>query len=438
MPDIVQAALSFAAGGMNGALNSVNVPDTQYSRATNVQLINQRPTTRRGVKVLPVEDVSECNAVKDFENENFQGGMFYNPAKGLSVISFAIDASRLMASVGGKRYQIIPKEIQPGLSSIVIDEITGIQSGNKDFHLAWWYQAENFAIVQDGQADTWIWDGFGNPIVSNGLNTVDKEDSELANGASVGAYIHGRIVQVVNSRQVIVGDIIHKTNLSTPENILDTTEQVYWATGSFFNPPSSMGNVVAAAILPLRDTQHGHGDLMLHCEDGVFSINLNVFPRTSWVETPLVKHVLLETGARGPYAIALYDGDQFFRSRHGLQSLRSARGESQLLGNPLNPISEEVEVFMNRDYESFVRFTSVSEWAVQRRLFVTVDPWIRGRFRGSRGIVSLNFAPIASAETQRSWEGLLTFPEEIESPIQMVNWRCSACAHLYFLPSFII
>lgn len=435
MPELEQVALSFAAGGMNGALNSVNLPDTQYARAVNVQLINQRPTTRRGVKVLPVSELSDADDTEDFQSQNFQGATFYNPAKGQSTISFSKDASRMMASVGGKRFQVIPKEVQPGLNDVTIEQVKGLQPGNKGFHLAWWYQAENYAIVQDGQADTWIWDGFSDPFFSEGVNTVDKPASEIANGATVGTYAHGRIIQVVNSRQVIVGDIIHKTNLSSPENILDTTEQVYWATGSFFNPPSSMGNVVAAAVLPLRDTQHGHGDVMFHCEDGVFSINLNIFPRTSWVETPMVKHVLLETGARGPYALAIYDGDQFFRSRHGLQSLRSARGESQLLGNPLNPISEEVDVFLNKDYETFVRFTSVSEWAVQRRLFVTVDPWVRGRFRGSRGVVSLNFAPVATAETNRAWEGLFTFPEEIESPIQMVNGVFNGRDRLYMFAS---
>ena len=420
MPDPQEISLSFAAGGMNAALNPANVPPSQYSRATNVQLINQRPTTRRGVKVLPFVDTPDDTKNK-FQSENFQGATFYNPAKGQSSISFAQDGSRIMASVGGKRFQVVLKEVQPRSNEVVIQEIKGLQDGDPNFHLAWWYQAENFVIVQDGQAATWIWDGFGDPVFSKGLNTVDKEASELANGATVGAYIHGRIVQVVDSRQVIIGDIIHKISLTGPSNILKTTEQLYWATGSSFNPPSAMGNVIAVGILPLRDTQHGHGDLMLHCEDGIFSLNLNIFPRTSWENTPMVKHVLLETGARGPYALALYDGDQFFRSRHGLQSLRSARGESQLLGNPLNPISEEVDIWLETDYEAYVRFTSVSKWAVTRRLFVTVDPWVEGRFRGSRGIVSLNFAPVSSAEIDKAWEGLFTFPPEIESPIQMIN-----------------
>jgi hypothetical protein len=420
MPDPSTLALQFAAGGMNAALNPANVPDSMYSRGVNVQLIDQRPTTRQRVKVLPIQTESE-QTKNLFQCENFQGAMFYNPAKGQSQISFAQDGSRIMASVGGKRFEVIPKEIQPENNSAIVTEVRGVQDGNKNLHTAWWYQAENYAIVQDGEAATWIWNGFQEPFVSEGMNLVDKEASELANAATVGAYVHGRIVQVINSRQVIVGDIIHKTNLTDSENILETKEQVYWATGSYFSPPSSMGNVIAAGILPLRDTQHGHGDLMLHCEDGIFSLNLNLFPRENWVNTPMVKHVLLETGARGPYALALYDGDQFFRSRHGLQSLRSARGESQLLGNPLNPISEEVEVWLNNDYESFVRFTSVAKWAVSRRLFMTVDPWVEGRFRGSRGVVSLNFAPVSSAETNRAWEGLLTFPPEIANPIQMVN-----------------
>lgn len=419
---------------MNAALNPVNLPDSFYSRAVNVQLHDQRPTTRRGVKVLPFKNTDD-KVRKAFQEDNFQGAMFYNPSKGQSSISFSKDASRIMASVGGKRYQVITQEIQPGNNAVSVEEVAGLKQGNPDLHLAWWYQAENYAIVQDGQADTWIWDGFNPPVFSTGLDQVDKPSSQLANGATVGGYAHGRIIQVVNARQVVVGDIIHKSNLSSPKNILETTEQVYWATGSYFNPPSSMGNIVAIGILPLRDTQHGHGDVMLHCEDGIFSLNLNIYPRLSWVEQPMVKHVLLETGARGPYAIALYDGDQFFRSRHGLQSLRSARGESQLLGNPLNPISEEVDTFLIRDYESYVRFTSVAKWAIARRLLLTVDPWVRGKYRGSRGIVSLNFAPVSSAQTEKAWEGLMTFPPEIANPIQVVNGLYNGRDRTYMVAS---
>ncbi len=420
MPELETITLSFAAGGMNGALNPANVPDSQYSRAVNVQLDNQRPTTRKGVKVLPFVDTT-VEDMDSFQNGNFQGAIFYNPSKGQSAISFSVDLSRIMASVGGKRFQIVPKEVQPRSNSVSVEEVKGLPDGDENLHTAFWFQAENYAIVQDGQADTWIWDGFADPVFSKGLDIVDKPNSELANGATVGAYAHGRIVQVINARQALVGDIIHKLNLTNASNILDMTEQVYWAEGSAFAPPSSMGNIVAIAILPLRDTQHGHGDLMLHCEDGIFSLNINVFPRQNWQGLPLVKHVLLETGARGPYAIAIYDGDQFFRSRHGLQSLRSARGESQLLGNPLNPVSEEVKTWLDNDYEAFVGFTSVAKWATDRRLYLTVDPWVKGRFRGSRGIVSLNFSPVSTAETKKAWEGLHTFPPEIESPIQMVN-----------------
>ena len=420
MPDPEQVAIQFAGGGMNAALNPTNVPDAQYSRGVNVQLIEQRPTTRRGVKVLPFVKTSTDDK-KNFQCENFQGAVFFNPSKGQSQINFAQDESRIMCSVGGRRYEVVPREFQPRIGSVVVEEVKGVQRGNPDLHTAYWYQAENYVIVQDGEAPAWIWDGFDPPFISGGMNTVDKEKSELPNAGTIGTYAHGRIIQVINSRQVIVGDIIHKQFLTDPINILKTTEQVYWATGSSFNPPSSMGNIVAIGILPHRDTQHGHGDLMLHCEDGIFSLDINIYPRGSWEGIPMVKHVLLETGARGPYAIALYDGDQFFRSRHGLQSLRSARGESQLLGNPLNPISEEVETFLERDYEAYVRFTSLGKWAVSRRLFITSDPWVQGKYRGSRGVISLNFAPVASANTDRAWEGLMTFPPEIANPIQMVN-----------------
>ena len=140
-------------GGMNAALNPSNVPPTQYARATNVELIRQRPSTRRGVKVLPFTTTPDATR-KNFQDENFQGAMFYNPAKGQSSISFALDGSRMMASVGGKRFQVVPKEVQPRSNEVIIQEIDGLKDADPNLHTAWWYQAENYAIVQDGRSST--------------------------------------------------------------------------------------------------------------------------------------------------------------------------------------------------------------------------------------------------------------------------------------------
>jgi len=64
---------------------------------------------------------------------------------------------------------------------------------------------------------------------------------------------------------------------------------------------------------------------------------------------------------------------------------------------------------------------------------LTVDPWVRGKWRGSRGIISLNFAPVATASVERAWEGLHTFPGEIESPIQMINGVFNGRDRMYMI-----
>lgn len=256
---------------------------------------------------------------------------------------------------------------------------------------------------------------------SPGYNSVDKPNSKLPNGGTVMVYAHGRIMMVVNSRQILVGDSIHKSNQSDASNLLDATEQVYWDTGTYFLPPSAMGGIKGADILPLRNTQHGHGDVLFHCEDGIFSIDINQTPRSEWANRQLVRCALLQAGSVGPYAISLRDGDQIYRSRHGITTIRSAAADSNVEGNPQTPLSEPVRTFLDGDVQEWLRFCSLVVWEQQRRLFCTVDPSLDGRFRWHRGIVVRNFNPTPAERSAAAWEGLWTLPPSAGGIVQLVN-----------------
>lgn len=403
-------------GGMDAARDAALLDARAVAEAVNVESHGQMLRTRPGVRLhdlgLPA-------------GANLQGAIHYNPGKGQSQQSFGEDRSVLFFVAAGRKYFCAPSLDRPENTKLSIEDVTGGDgfAGPASLHLAWVYQAENYAIVQDGAGRTWIWDGETSPQLSPGYNVADKEESKLANAATVGLYAHGRIIQVVNGRQVLVGDIIHKGDLSSASNILGTTEQVYWATGSFFSAPSGLGQVTAAAILPIRNTQHGHGEVMIHQENGVFSLDLNVYPRTEWVDRQMVRHALLRTGAVGPYALTLHnDGDQIFRSRHGIQTLRSAAAESGQLGNPVRPISREVGHWMDGDYRPFLRFASLVSWADRNRLLATVEHGLLGsKHRGGRGVVVQNYTPVSSEATPPVWEGLWTLPREGGQINQLVN-----------------
>lgn len=413
MPNIREVIVDFAADGVNDSVYPGLLTRNSVARMTNCRLHKQFPTTRHGFKALPLgPDANE------FRRLNIQGATFYNPTLGQSQQSFGPDQASIVCSAGGKKFHF-----SFGANDIVsCSDETHDLAGVADSHLAWIFQAENYIICQDGISDTWIWDGVSPAFTSPGYNTKVPEASRLANSATVGAYAHGRILQVIDGKKIIVGDIIHKGFLSSPKNILETTEQVYFATGSFFSPPSNMGEVLAISILPLRNTQHGHDDVIIHCKYGIFSLKIDHYPRTQWTELAVSKHLLLDTAASGPYAVILYDGDQMFRSRYGIQTIRSAAANADTVGSPQQAISEPINSLMNADYQPLLRFASMSKWVKEHRAFCTTGLWIEGAHRGGRGIASINFNPQGSySSNSRSWEGLWTMPHGYSRPVQILN-----------------
>lgn len=394
--------MRFPVGGVNQASPAILISPAEVADAVNARVYQSAIRSRPGVVMhdLPGTD-----------GLNFQGACFYNPSQGLSQQVIGQDDSMLVFSAGGRKFAVRITDEDITNSEISVLDVTSTEPSNPTYHTVWMAQAENYLICQDGNGPTWIWDGYAPAFTSSGYNTSNKEESQLANGASLVSYAHGRVVQVVNGRQILVGDIIHKSSLTDASNILGMTEQTYWATGNFFSPPSSLGKVTAIAILPLRNTTHGHGDLILHCEEGIFSLDISLYPREKWIEQSISKHLSLAASASGPYAIALYDSDQIFMTRNGIHSLRSAAAVNSI-GNPQRPISEGVSQYIEREDPSLLRFASVEKSVRDNRLFATSGHLIwRSYHRGAHGVLTMNFRPAPSREFS-AWEGLWTFPAE--------------------------
>lgn len=414
MPQLDELVLDFSTGGMNSAVNPASVDKNVVARMTNCRIDRQCPTTRFGIRFHALD-----GEVEDFRKLPLQGAAFYNPALGQSQRRFGNDRDSIVVAAGGQKLQV---HVDDAGEISLVSNITGGRVTDEHVMLVHLAQAENYLIASDGVSDCWIWAGSGQAFFSTGYNTVDKEDSRLANGASLAIYAHGRIAQLVDGNKVLVGDIIHKNSQTSPKNILETTEQVYWATGTYFSAPSNLGEARAIALLPLRNTLHGHADVFVHYRNGIISLKLDHYPRSQWSELALSKHVLIDTGAQGPYAIALVDGDQFFRSRTGIQTLRSAAASSDNENNPQKPISGPVQDWLDNDYQAFLRFSEVEKWLLQRRVFATTGLWVESSWRGARGIVSLNVEPVRTvSQGQWAWEGLWTMPPGHESVVHMVN-----------------
>jgi len=403
--------MRYPAAGMNQTSPPALLVQREVAEAVNCRVHDSLLINRPGVVI---HDLPELDGL------SFQGACFYNPSQGQSQQIIGEDDSMLVVSASGRKFSIRITDEHPTNSKITVNEIAGTAATNPTYHMVWMAQAENYLIAQDGNSDTWIWDGKAPAYFSTGYNATEKDKSKLANGASMIAYAHGRVVQVVNGRQILVGDIIHRDGSSNASNILSMTEQVYWATGSFFSPPSALGKVLAVATLPLRNTTHGHGDLMFHCEEGIFSLDITVYPRDQWPNTAITKHVSLDAACSGFYAITLYDSDQIYLTRNGVHSLRSAAQINQV-GNPQRPLSERVGNYIERDSTNYFRFASISKSVRDNRLFVTTAHQIvESSHRGGRGILVMNFRPVPNLDIQ-CWEGLWTFPKEAYLINQLVS-----------------
>lgn len=404
MPNIPTQILTFALRGMNDSTHPATIGVNGVARATNCALVDQILTTRPGARVVRMgEDAKEMRAL------NFQGACKSNPALGQSQMTFAASQDGIVTAAGGRKFHIVID----GCRASVSDETNGI-AGVADALITHLFQAEKYVIGQDGMSNIWIWDGSTDAFSSPGYNADEPLESRLANGGVLGAYAHARVVQVVRGNRIIVGDIIHRTQFDRPDNILGMTEQIYYASGAFFGPPSDLGPVTAIAVLPLSNTMHGHADLIIHAAGGCYSLDISHYPRTEWPAKAVTKHLLIGSSATGPYAVDSYDGDQVFRSANGIHTIRSAASNANDLGNPNRSISEAVRSWLKADHPQMLPFASVTKWTRENRVFCTTGLWQRGNHRGGRGILALNLLPDPTLNPDvRAWEGLWTLPEEV-------------------------
>lgn len=405
-----------SVGGANSAGQADRIDPSQIARMINGMIDEEQPGTRFAARALPITgDMAEF-----FATANFQGGMRYNPSEGQGAIEFGADVSTMLFAVGGRKIQVGFTGAGVNTAATMADVSNGLTS-DPDLHLVCWLQAENLALASDGNGNTWIWTGQDPAFVSAGYNNVDKEASQVPNGCMAMMYVHGRIATIVNSRALLYGDMLNSRDFLTSRDLYAFREQTYPATGQYFSPPTSLGAITAVAILPQQDTAHGHGEGFIHCWNGLFSINSNVWPRSLWANAPMVKTAYIGGGATGPYAVAIYSGDQFFRSRSGVQTLRSARAETDRNGAPKKSVADVVGDFLRYDAKKWLRFCSVATWEQEKRGAVTVYPIVHGRTRWHRGFIVSNFDPVPVQIAPSIWEGLWTLPPEIGGPVQFIT-----------------
>jgi hypothetical protein len=327
-----------------------------------------------------------------FQGANGQGATFYNP-----VPSYL--TPRLVCSIGGRIFTI---DVQ-GQTGIVARLFDG---NSRQFTHAWFGQGFQWLVIQDGIHPPIFWDG------TNAPRRSDLAKNEMPIG-SVMAFIHGRFVVASSDgkNSIYVGDIAYGGNVTTPNDILNFTEQTYWAEGGSFDTPINVGNIMGLYAMPFLDTGTGQNELVVACTAGFTSLDLSR-PRTEWIDIQVQKVALIGDGLVSSHAFAGLNGDMFYRSQKGINTYRNARIEYSQRWNQ-TPISREVNYWLRPDRRDYLEFVPMVTW--QNMMLCGSSPQIAkpnnfafGFHRYCRGMVVFDADSMSTAgrDGQPVWHGM--------------------------------
>jgi hypothetical protein len=351
-----------------------------------------RNKTRPSIRSLTLEFASEEERIW-FEGANGQGAFFYNQYP-----SFLNPV--IVCSVGGRIYGITVQ----GTTGTV----TKIFDGNaREYLHAWFCQGFQYLFIQDGINAPVIWDG----------TTVRRSDitkNEVPIG-SVMAFIHGRLVvaSADGLNKIFVGDIAYGDEKTSPANIINFTEQTYWAEGGNFDAPTFIGDIQGLYSMPFLDTGTGQNELVVMGTAGFTSLDLST-PRTQWIDNQVQRVALIGTGCVGSHAFAGLNGDVFYRAQDGIASYRNARVEYSQSWRQ-TPVSREVNYWIRPDRTDLLENIPMVTW--QNMVITGCSPLISpptnpcfGFHRYCRGMVVFDAQSMSTAGRQGEpvWHGAWT------------------------------
>lgn len=257
---------------------------------------------------------------------------------------------------------------------------------------AWMEQAEKWMVIQDGVSK---------PLFYDGASLRRAIEGEIRTGKAM-AYGNGRLwVAHPTNRFYFAGDLVFGSSGTAGEAFRDAVlkmqENSFLAGGGYFSVPASAGPIRAMDFPGQLDTSLGHGPLMVFCENMIFSC-LSPTIRAEWfsVDQPLRTVVLRRYGAMGAACVVDVNSDLWFRSQDGIRSLVLSRRDFQGAASWSNtPQSQQVEPFITPDPVHLL--INASGVNFDKRLLMTCGPQQSSHGIVWKGLISLDFEPIASA-----------------------------------------
>lgn len=386
-PNWIPERIDALPGGMNKGLDPGLLDPDQFEDSFNLTvrggLVTTRPAFRRIQLNWPNDDEASFHT-------RFQRALAYQGDDGKCAF---------LVMTGGRLWRINP-------TTFNVSDASGGNLQRSDVELAWGFQAENYAIWNDGSSLPVFYDG------AMTRRSAGQAGTELLPGRA-GAYVNGRVwYSRPTGRTFRAGDLVFGASGSVTtgrrDAVLKETENTFLNEGGEFSVPQSGPPINAMIYLPQLDTSLGQGPLMVFTSQSVFSVN-SPADRTVWKEVtyPIQTIGLLSDGALSPNGVVQVNGDLWFRGVEGIQSFLLARRQFTDPGQ--SPKSFEVDKILDKDTEWLLQNGSAVYW--KKRLLTTISP-VRDNDFGiyHRGLVSLDFAPVSSLKGNLApaWEGRWT------------------------------
>jgi hypothetical protein len=384
----VQDGFSSLERGINSGVTPNLCGKSQASFAVNTQhrggYATNRPRIKKHALNFPSQEIENL-----FLNGVFQGAEFYNRFDGPSVF---------LVSESGRQFTF-----EPAITgySTVITEVTPPDGGNSaGRNIAWMVQAENYMVLQDGQAVPIILLGAG-PARRSTLNT-NVLLPEVPIGREM-AYGLGRLkVALPDSRQYVIGDIAYGAT-----DVINFLENSHAAEGGAWTVPFE-GFIAALRHTSVLDGQTTQGELTIGTSQGMASAKVGIGDRFTWKDIDFQRVALASRGPTGQYSTITVNWDIWFRGIDGIRSMSLSRQEfgSQF---HLIPMSREMARIIRLDNPLYFPNASMVFW--NNRLLYTIDgaedPNGQVYFKG---LAALDFDVISdlSNQTAPAWDGLWT------------------------------
>lgn len=326
----------------------------------------------------------------------FQGGTVYDPGSG----------SVLVASIAGKLFQY---DVNSG---IVSDASVANDLNSPTVPQAWFQQAENYLIVQDGSSAAIIYNGAVSVRAGAAQNMVPT--------GTLMAYCMGRLCVVLpDGYSYRVGDLVFGPSGTAAfgyrDAVLYFTENSYFNEGGdltarVFGTSNDLGPITALRPIAQSDNSLGQGPLQVFTAFGAFSANLP-FDRTTWknLANPLQVVSLISNGATSQDSTQPVNSDLFFRASDGIRTFITARRNFGQWSNL--PISKEMNRVLLYDNLDLLKYSSAVNF--DNRLLITCSPSRSDYGTYHRGLVALDFDLISSMNQKANpaYDGVWTGPK---------------------------